>query len=142
VEPLPGARELVHELRERGHPVVLASSAKEAEVERYVELLDVGELLDGYTTSADVERTKPDPDLVKAALATINGGSDGGSAARAVMVGDSTYDCEAARRAGIQSIGLLSGGFGAEELKAAGAAIVLDDAEALRRELGKTPLSA
>jgi HAD superfamily hydrolase (TIGR01509 family) len=142
VEPLPGARELVHELRERGHAVTLASSATEPEVERYIELLDVRELIDGYTTSADVERTKPEPDLVQAALAAIDLDGNGASVDEAVFIGDSTFDCEAARRAGIESIGLLSGGFGADELMAAGAKLVLEDAEELRLELGKTPLTA
>jgi HAD superfamily hydrolase (TIGR01509 family) len=142
VEPLPGARELVHELRESGHSVVLASSAKEPELERYIELLDIRELIDGYTSSADVERTKPDPDLVKAALAAIDIAGNGAGGTEAVLIGDSTYDCEAARRAGIESIALLSGGFGADELRAAGASLVLEDAEELRRELSKTPLRA
>ena len=142
VEPLPGARELVHELRERGHAVTLASSATEPEVERYIELLDVRELIDGYTTSADVERTKPEPDLVQAALAAIDLDGNGASVDEAVFIGDSTFDCEAARRAGIESIGLLSGGFGADELIAAGAKLVLEDPEELRLELGKTPLTA
>jgi HAD superfamily hydrolase (TIGR01509 family) len=142
VEPLPGARELVHELRARGNAVTLASSATEPEVERYIELLDVRELIDGYTTSADVERTKPEPDLVQTALAAIDLNGNGASGPQAVFIGDSTFDCEAARRAGIDSIGLLSGGFGADELMAAGAKLVLADAEELRLELGKTPLTA
>jgi HAD superfamily hydrolase (TIGR01509 family) len=142
VEPLPGARELVHELRERGHAVTIASSAKEPEVERYIELLDIGELIDGYTTAADVERTKPEPDLVQVALAAIDLNGNGASGPQAVFIGDSTFDCEAARRAGIESIGLLSGGFGADELIAAGAKLVLEDPEELRLELGKTPLTA
>ena len=67
VAPLPGARELLEALRERGHAVVLASSAKPHEVEHYLDLLDARELADGWTTSADVEQTKPAPDLVAAA---------------------------------------------------------------------------
>ena len=64
VEPLEGARELIVDLKERGHAVVLASSAKEDEVDHYLDLLDARELADGWTTSADVEATKPEPDLV------------------------------------------------------------------------------
>ena len=82
---------------------MLASSAKEHEVDHYVELLDARELADGWTTSADVEQTKPEPDLVAAAIAKAGGGD-------AVMVGDSTWDCEAAKRAGIATIGVLTGG--------------------------------
>ena len=65
VEPLAGARELIEDLKQRGHAVVLASSAKEDEVDHYLELLDARELADGWTTSADVEATKPEPDLVR-----------------------------------------------------------------------------
>ena len=68
VEPLHGARELIVDLKESGHAVVLASSAKADEVEHYLDLLDARELADGWTTSADVEATKPEPDLVVAAL--------------------------------------------------------------------------
>src|ERR1700759_2513739 len=64
VEPMEGARELISELGERGHIVVLASSAKEQEVEHYLDLLKARDLADAWTTSADVEETKPSPDLV------------------------------------------------------------------------------
>ncbi len=145
VEPLPGARELVRELRERGHVVILASSGKQREIEHYLGLLEIGELIDGYTSSDDVEQTKPDPDVVKAALEKVreNADGDGDDAANsAVLIGDSTWDCKAAARAGIRSIGLLSGGYGADELRVAGAAGVYEDAAELRRELGNTPLTA
>src|SRR5919199_2795347 len=68
VEPMEAARELIADLKERGHTVVLASSAKEDEVDHYLDLLDAREIADDWTTSADVEATKPEPDLVKAAM--------------------------------------------------------------------------
>ncbi len=80
VEPLQGARELIVDLKERGHAVVLASSAKENEVDHYLDLLDARDLADGWTTSADVEATKPEPDLVQAAVEKAGGGD-------AVMIG-------------------------------------------------------
>ena len=86
VAPLPDARRLIEVLKERGHAVVLASSAKSHEVDHYIDLLDARELVDGWTTSADVERTKPHPDLVAAGLEKAGGGPG-------VMVGDSTWDC-------------------------------------------------
>jgi HAD superfamily hydrolase (TIGR01509 family) len=135
VQLLPGARELVQELHERGCTIVLASSAKRGEVEHYLQLLDVEDAIDGYTTSADVDRTKPHPDLVQTALAKVG-------ARRAVLVGDTTWDCQAAARAGIETIALLTGGFGADELRAAGARAVFESPEVLLAELGKTPLSA
>src|SRR4051812_49684578 len=67
-EPLHGAREFVVELKRRGHTVVLASSAKQNELDHYLDLLDVREIVDAWTSSADVEATKPEPDLVLAAL--------------------------------------------------------------------------
>ena len=134
VEPLEGARELIAELKERGHPVVLASSAKEDEVEHYIDLLDARDLADGWTTSADVEATKPEPDLVNAAIE--KGDGDG-----AVLVGDSTWDCQAAGRANIPCVGVLTGGFSDRELRDAGAVVVFESIAELRRRLGETPLA-
>jgi HAD superfamily hydrolase (TIGR01509 family) len=132
--PLAGARELLEELKRRGHALVLASSAKQHEVDHYLDLLDARELADGWTTSADVERTKPEPDLVAAAVEKAGGGA-------AVMVGDSTWDCEAAKRAGLETIGVLTGGFSREELRNAGAACVFERLEELRERLDDTPLA-
>jgi HAD superfamily hydrolase (TIGR01549 family) len=134
VEPLEGATELIRELRERGCAVVLASSAKEEEVEHYVDLLEARELADGWTTSADVEATKPEPDLVLAAVEKAES-EDG-----AVMVGDSTFDCEAAKRAGLETVAVLTGGFSEAELLDAGAAVVFESIVELRKRLEETPL--
>ena len=82
VEPLEGARELIADLRESGHAVVLASSAKAQEVDHYLDLLDARSLVAGWTTSADVERTKPEPDLVAAAVEKAGGGRRSWSATR------------------------------------------------------------
>jgi len=133
VQPLEGARELITDLREHGHAVVLASSAKAQEVDHYLDLLDAREIVDGWTTSADVEQTKPEPDLVAAAVEKAGGGD-------AVMLGDSTWDCESAKRAGVPTVAVLTGGFSEAELLDAGAACVFDSLTALRRDLGSTPL--
>jgi len=135
VRPLAGARELLEELKRRGHALVLASSAKQHEADHYLDLLDARDLADDWTTSADVERTKPEPDLVAAAVEKAGGGS-------AVMVGDSTWDCEAAKRAGLETIGVLTGGFSPEELRDAGATCVFERLEDLRERLDETPLTA
>ena len=131
--PVHGAREFIADLKKRGHPVVLASSAKGNEVEHYLDLLDCRDLVDSWTTSEDVENTKPDPDLVLAAMEKVEG-SD------AVMVGDSTFDCEAATRAGIETVAVMTGGFSEDELKEAGAVAVFESIDQLGRELEKTPL--
>ncbi len=133
VEPLPGARDLLVALHERGQPAVLSSSAKADEVEHYLDLLGARDLVRAWTTSADVEATKPAPDLVAVAVRMAGGGP-------AVMVGDSTWDCEAARRAGIPAVGLLTGGFSEQELRDAGAAGVHTDLPALLDVVDATPL--
>jgi HAD superfamily hydrolase (TIGR01549 family) len=133
VEPMKGAHELLHDLKRAGHAVILASSAEEKEAERYIKLLDAAEFVDGYTTSADVKQSKPEPDIVLAAIEKAGGGA-------AVMIGDSTWDCKAATRAQIPSIGVLTGGFSEQELKEAGATIVFDSVEHLREHLKTTNL--
>jgi len=134
VEPLDGARELIDRLRRDGHAVVLASSAKADEVDHYLDLLDARQLADAWTTSADVEATKPEPDLIQAALAKAGGG-------KAVMVGDSPWDCIAAKRAGLKTVGVLTGGFSEEELLDAGAACVFWSMADLLEHLDETPLA-
>jgi HAD superfamily hydrolase (TIGR01549 family) len=133
VEPLEGARDLIGELAERGNPVVLVSSAKKHEVDHYLDLLDVRELLAGWTTSAEVRATKPKPDLVHAGLEKAGGGE-------AVMVGDSTWDVESGRRAGVETITVLTGGYSEAELREAGAVAVFHSLLALRERLDETPL--
>jgi HAD superfamily hydrolase (TIGR01509 family) len=135
VEPLKGSRELIEDLKDQDHAVVLASSAKEDEVDHYLDLLDARELADGWTTSADVEATKPEPDLVRAAMEKAGEGE-------AVMVGDTTWDCEAAGRAGIQTVAVLTGGFSEAELRDAGAVAVFRSIEDLRGALEDTPLAS
>jgi HAD superfamily hydrolase (TIGR01509 family) len=133
VEPLAGARELLEALAGRGQRVVLASSAQPGDVEHYVDLLGARDLALGWTTAGDVERTKPQPDLVLAAIEKAGGGP-------AVMVGDSTWDCEAAARAGIPSVGVLTGGFSEEELRDAGAVAVHTELAQLIDHLDDAPL--
>jgi HAD superfamily hydrolase (TIGR01509 family) len=133
VRPLEGARELVQDLRSGDRAVVLASSAKPDEVDHYLDLLEVRELATGWTDSGDVERTKPEPDLVQAAIEKAGGGP-------AVMVGDSTWDCIAAERAGIPMVAVLTGGFSEEELREAGAEHIFGSLPDLRTGIGATPL--
>jgi HAD superfamily hydrolase (TIGR01509 family) len=135
VRPLPDARRLIEVLKERGHPVVLASSAKKEEIEQYLDLLDARELADLWTSAADVERTKPEPDLVLTAMEKVGGGDSG------VMIGDSVWDVEAAKRAGIPTIAVRTGGFGVDELTQAGAAAVFESIGELLESMKDTPLA-
>jgi HAD superfamily hydrolase (TIGR01509 family) len=122
VTPLPGARLLLETLAARARAVVLSSSAKPDEAEHYIDLLDARDLVDGWTTSEDVDATKPEPDLIEAGLARAGGGP-------ALMVGDSTWDCRAAARAGVPTVAVLTGGYAREELREAGAVAVFDTPE-------------
>jgi HAD superfamily hydrolase (TIGR01509 family) len=126
VEPMDGAREMIEELRADGSTIVLASSAKAEEVEHYVDLLAARELVDGWTTAADVERTKPEPDLVHAALEKA-----GGEEPR-LMIGDTVWDVKAASAAGVPTLAVLTGGFSEAELREAGAAEVVESIGELR----------
>jgi len=134
VVPMEGSRELIERLKRDGHTVILASSAKADEVEHYLDLLDARELADGWTTSADVENTKPEPDLINAALEKAGDGT-------AVLVGDSAWDCRAAERAGVRTVGVLTGGYSREELIEAGASQVFVSVQELDERLGETLLA-
>jgi HAD superfamily hydrolase (TIGR01549 family) len=132
VAPLEGARELIEDLKGHRHPVYLASSAPEDELDHYLELLDARELVDGWTTDDDVESTKPEPDLIRAAL--DKAGTD-----EAVMVGDTPWDVEASQKAGLETVTVVTGGFSEQELRDAGAVAVFDSLTELRRHLDEPP---
>jgi HAD superfamily hydrolase (TIGR01509 family) len=133
VEPFAGARELVADLGRRADRVVLASSAKAEEVEHYVDLLGARELADGWTTSADVEATKPAPDLVTSALEKA--GAD-----EAILIGDTPWDVKAAKRAGVPTAAVMTGGFSAAELRDAEAIAVYESIAELREALDELPV--
>jgi HAD superfamily hydrolase (TIGR01509 family) len=135
VEPMRDARRLIEEIKRRGHTALLASSAKQQEVDHYLDLLDARELADGWTSSADVESTKPEPDLVHAALQKA-----GADAGEAVMVGDTPFDVEAARRAGVATLAVMTGGFSEAELRDAGAQDVFESVAELRARLDEAAL--
>lgn len=128
VEAMEGASELIADLDEAGATVILASSAKGDEVDRYVELLGAGERIVGATSSADAEQTKPHPELVQVALEKY------GSGGPALMVGDSSWDVKAAAAAGVPTLALLTGGFSEAELREAGAVEVAKSIAALRED--------
>jgi HAD superfamily hydrolase (TIGR01549 family) len=115
-----GARELLAAIGGAGPKVVLASSGIPKHADHALELLHAGEHSDAWTTSEDAEESKPDPELVAEALDKVAGTS-------AVMVGDAVWDVEAADRAGLPTIGLLTGGYSRQELLDAGAVAVYDD---------------
>jgi len=135
VAAFAGAHDYIAALKDRGHTVVLASSSIAKHAEHFVDLLDVRELVDAWTTKDDVEATKPEPDLVKAAIGKAGTGD-------AVMVGDTPWDVEAARKAGLPTIAVLTGGaYSAAELGDAGALAVYESVGQLKDRLDETPLS-
>ena len=127
-ELLLGAHDLIVDLKERGRTVVLASSSIERHLDHFLDLLDARGLLDGWTTKDDVGATKPEPDLVKAALEKA-GTED------ATMLGDTPWDVEAARKADLATVCLVTGGFAEQELREAGAVAVFECVEELRGRL-------
>lgn len=137
VRTVSRARELIVTLTDAGHRVVLASSAKAEEVEHYVDLLDVRKLVTAWTTSADVEHTKPAPDLVHAALARSGAPDE----LPVIMVGDTPWDIEAAQAAGVSTLAVVTGGFSAQELREAGAWAVYESVAELEQRLDETPLA-
>jgi HAD superfamily hydrolase (TIGR01509 family) len=134
---LPGARELLLAIKERGHPLVLASSGKEHHVDTFLDLLDARDIADAWTSSADVESSKPAPDLLQVALKKLGAPEDADS----VMVGDSVWDVEAAKNAGMPALVVRSGGVGDDELREAGAIAIFDTPGDLRDALDTTPLA-
>ncbi|MFB1296563.1 HAD family hydrolase [Mycobacterium sp. pW049] len=130
---LPGARDLLRWVALQGLQVVLATSAPEDELATLREVLDCEDIISAVTSSEDVDTAKPKPDIVQVALDRA-----GVSAQEAVFVGDAVWDCEAARRAGVPSIAVLSGGVSRAELLDAGASAVFGDAGDLLANMGAT----
>jgi HAD superfamily hydrolase (TIGR01549 family) len=130
VEPLECAPELLEELDRRPVKVVLASSGKPEHTERSLELLGVkgdGGDVDNVESSGDAA-TKPAPDLLDKAVASVDGNAS-------IVIGDSVWDAEAAKRHGAPMIGLLTGGFGRDELTGAGAVRIFEDVRELLAHL-------
>jgi HAD superfamily hydrolase (TIGR01509 family) len=128
IQPLPGARELLQQLSKARVPYAIATSGRPEGAQSALKRLGIGSEVP-VITRQEVERAKPDPELFLAAAKRLNV-----PIARAMVVGDSVWDLLAARRAGCLGIGLLSGGYGKEELEQAGAYRVYQDpAELLTR---------
>ena len=137
VKPFPKVRELVERILRDGLQVALASSAKADELEQYKHIAHVDDLIKKETSSDDAERSKPYPDIFQAALAKLHHVDP----AEAVVIGDSPYDAQAANKAGIRSIGVLSGGFPEEQLRAAGYIAIYKDCADLLAHYEDSPLA-
>jgi HAD superfamily hydrolase (TIGR01509 family) len=125
--PLPGAKELISSLKERGYEVWFVTSAKDEELEHHMQELEAEDRVDGVVNSSAVENPKPAPDIFEEALRRA-----GATAEDTVAVGDAVWDVEAASEAGIRTVAVLSGGaYHEEELEEAGAVAVYEDCAAL-----------
>jgi HAD superfamily hydrolase (TIGR01549 family) len=134
IQPFEGAHDLLAEVKKRGFRLVLASSGKTEHVEAFLDLIDGKALADAWTTSDDVEKSKPQPDIVATALAKVQGAS-------AIMIGDSVFDAQAAAKLKIPTLGVRTGGFSVGELQEAGVMQVFDSLVAFRQALDGTPLA-
>ncbi|PRX50901.1 phosphoglycolate phosphatase [Prauserella shujinwangii] len=134
VRPLPQAREILRDVRDRGFRLVLATSGEPRHVAHLLSLLDGDDLAHGRVTSDDVTRTKPEADLVDAALREVGGRSG-------VLIGDSPWDCQAAAKRGVPTLAVRTGGFSVDELAAAGADAVFESLPDLRAALDDTVLA-
>lgn len=135
VRAFPGARELVRTVHERGALAILATGAEKDDLDAILRALDLGDALDALVSDADVERSKPAPDIFNEALR--RGALE---PADAMVVGDSVWDCSAALAAGLRCVAVRSGGVGMEELRAAGAITVYPGVKELLENLDESPL--
>src|ERR687890_446170 len=125
--PLPGAKELISSLKERGYEVWFVTSAKDEELEHHMQELEAEDRIEGVVNSSAVENPKPAPDIFEEALRRA-----GASADETVAVGDAVWDVEAAREAGIRTVAVLSGrAYHTQDLEEAGAVAVYEDCAAL-----------
>lgn len=134
LRPTPGARELLERARDEGLELVIATSAKSAEVRLLLEQARVGDLIELASTSDDADRSKPDPDIIQAALRL-----NGSQAMQAVMLGDTPYDVQAATRARVPIISVRCGG-GWTDADLGGSASIYDDPGDLLARFESSPL--
>lgn len=134
LKPFPHARELLERFRAEGLTLVVATSASKEDMGGLLKQAGIADLMDEKTSSSDAEESKPDPDIVEAALESAGVEPD-----EALMLGDTPYDVEAARRAGVRCVAVRCGGWGDEEL--GDAVAVYDDPADLLRRYAESPFA-
>ena len=135
VRPFPRVKELFERIRDDGKRIALASSGNETEVEHYVKLAVIGELIESRTSKSDVAHSKPSPDVFTSALNLLHVRPQ-----EAVVIGDTPYDVEAAKKIELPTIALLCGGFSEDELRASGAIAIYRDPADLLDSYMRSPL--
>jgi HAD superfamily hydrolase (TIGR01509 family) len=136
VKPFPRVRELFQRVIEHGQRPALASSAKGDQLEKFEDIAQIRDLVEEAASSADAEQSKPHPDIFQSALAKLGNVTPD----RAIAVGDTPHDAEAAGKAGIRCIGVLCGGFAEEDLRKAGCIAIYQDPEDLWEHYDSSPL--
>lgn len=137
IKPFPQVRELFERIRKDGKQIALASSAVKEELEQYKKLLNISDLLAGDTNADDAEKSKPHPDIFEAALNEIGNPP----VEEVIVIGDTPYDAEAAGKADLQTIGVLSGGFPEKQLTDAGCIAIFRDPADLLARYDESPLA-
>jgi HAD superfamily hydrolase (TIGR01549 family) len=130
----PKVRELMSALKDRGMKISIATSASQDELKQFLKLLEIEEFLDAHTHSDDVESSKPDPDVIRAALKKLNFKPN-----QVIMIGDTPYDIEAASRAGVKTIALRCGGYWKDQ-DLSGAIAIYDNPHDFLKNLDHSPL--
>lgn len=136
VRPFTAVPALMQRLKQAGLKIAVASSAKQKELDVYLEVAGITDMIDANTCSDDVGDSKPDPDIFLAALNKLGCRAD-----EAVVIGDTPYDAIAATRAGVKAVGVLSGGFREEDLREAGCVAVYPGPGALFTCFENSPLN-
>jgi len=135
VRPFPKVRELFERLRNDGKRIALASSGNDDEVEHYVKLAEIGDLVDARTTKSDVSHSKPQPDVFTSSLYLLHVAAD-----EAVAIGDTPYDVQAAKKIELRTVAVLCGGFSEDALRASGAIALYRDPADLLESYRRSPL--
>jgi HAD superfamily hydrolase (TIGR01509 family) len=133
LKPVPGARQLLERMREDGLTLVVATSAKKAEMDALLDICKAQDLVHAETSSDDADKSKPDPDIIVAALQKAKA-----APTAALMLGDTPYDVDAARRAGVDALAVRSGGWDTAALD--GAIAIYDDVADLLARYADSPL--
>lgn len=136
VQAFPKVKELLERVRRGGKRIALASSGNAKEIEHYVEITGIGDLVDASTTKSEVRHSKPEPDVFLAVLNQLHLPPD-----EAIVIGDTPFDVQAAKTSQMQTIALLCGGFSEDELRASGAVAIYRDVSDLLASHPRSPLA-
>ena len=134
IVPFSDARRLLERMKQEGLRIAVASSSDKADLEAFLMLLKIHDLVEENTTSDDADKSKPSPDIFQAALKRLEIEPN-----EAIVLGDTPWDLEAAKKAGIPAVAVTCGGWTVEELQQAGAVKVYRDPADLLRQFDSSP---